>query len=154
MVFSDGSEALDSSGLGPRMTPFQNAVVEQKFGSYPPHAKRALLELRELIFETAETTAGVRGLEETLKWGEPAYLTTNKAGSTVRMDWKPRTPDRYALYFHCQTGLVDMFRSMFPDDFEFEGNRALFLRLDDPMPEDALRVCIAASLTYHLNKRR
>jgi len=33
-----------------------------------------------------------------------------------------------------------------------EGNPALHVRLDQPMPTDALRVCIEAALGYHLNR--
>jgi hypothetical protein len=38
---------------------------------------------------------------------------------------------------------------MFPNDFRFEGNRALVLPLKGPMPKDALAVCVAVALTYH-----
>ena len=136
------------------MTPFDDPSVAAKFESYPPQARQALLALRELVFRTANETPGVSEIEETLKWGEPAYVTKIKAGRTIRMDWKSRDPDCYALYFHCQSGLVDMFRTLFPDDFAFEGNRAMVFRFGEQVPEDALAICIAAALTYHLNKRR
>jgi hypothetical protein len=115
--------------------------------------RRKLLALRELVFRTAAATNGVGEIEETLKWGEPAYVTKNKSGSTVRMDWKKSDPDHYALYFHCQTNLVDTFRTLFPHDFKFEGNRALVFPLESDVPQDSLAMCIAASLTYHLKTR-
>lgn len=136
------------------MKSFTNAEVEAKFDTYPPKVRRKLLALRELVFRTAATTAGVGEIEESLKWGEPAYATKNKSGSTVRMDWKKNAPNHYALYFHCQTNLMETFRMMFPHDFTFEGNRALVFSLDDEIPQDLLAICIAASLTYHLKKRR
>jgi Domain of unknown function (DU1801) len=135
------------------LTPFQNPAVAAKFEGYPPAVRRKLLALRELVFRTAAATPGVGAIEETLKWGEPAYVTPNKAGSTVRIDWKARDPRRYAMYFNCQTGLVETFRSLFPRDFRFEGNRALVFGIDDRVPTDALSWCVAASLTYHLNGR-
>jgi hypothetical protein len=135
------------------MTPFRAPEVAAKFDSYPPKAREAMLALRVLILETARSTAGVGEIEETLKWGEPAYVTKNGAGSTVRIDWKAKSPERYAMYFHCQTDLVSTFRTLFPKDFSFEGNRALVFKLGDRLPEDTLALCIAASLTYHLNKR-
>lgn len=46
-----------------------------------------------------------------------------------------------------------MFRTMFPNDFQFEGSRALVLALSGKLPEDELAICIAAALTYHLGKR-
>jgi len=47
------------------------------------------------------------------------------------------------------TDLVDTLRTLFPDDFKFEGNRAIVFALEDKIPEDALAMCIVASLTYH-----
>ena len=135
------------------MKPFTDAKVEAKFDSYPPEPRKQLLALRELIFRTAEATAGVGEIEESLKWGEPAYATKNKSGSTVRMDWKSKNPDQYAMYFNCQTTLIEMFRTMFPNDFKSEGNRALIFGLSESVPQDALSFCIAASLTYHLRRR-
>jgi hypothetical protein len=132
------------------MAPFKNTSVAAKFESYPPVVRRKLLALRELVFRTARSHPEIGELEETLKWGEPAYVTKNGAGSTVRLDWKAKNPNRYAMYFHCQTNLIESFRSMFPNDFEFEGNRALLFQVEERVPLDALSVCIAASLTYHL----
>lgn len=114
--------------------------------------KLKLLTLRELVLRTAASIDGVGEIEETLKWGEPAYVTKNKSGSTVRVDWKKQDPDHYAMYFHCQTNLVETFRTLFPHDFKFEGNRALIFSLRDKVPVDALSICIAASLTYHLKR--
>ncbi len=136
------------------MRPFSNADVASRFDAYPPQVRQRLLTLRELVYRTADTTQGVGEIEETLKWGEPAYLTRNRSGSTVRIDWKQKDPGHCAVYFNCQTGLVDMFRTLFPSDFRFEGNRALLIPLASKIPEDALRFCIAASLTYHLKMRQ
>ena len=135
------------------MKPFASAEVAAKFDTYLPNVRRKLLALRELVFQTAAATEGVGELEESLKWGEPAYVTKNKSGSTVRMDWKKNDPNHYAMYFHCQTDLVETFRTVFPHDFKFEGNRALVFSLEDKVPQDSLATCIAASLTYHLRKR-
>lgn len=132
---------------------FSDARVAAKFDSYPPDVRRKLLTLRELVFHTAATTEGVGEIEESLKWGEPAYATKNKSGSTVRMDWKKNDPGHYAMYFHCQTNLIETFRSIFPHDFKFAGNRALVFSLEDIVPLDSLAICIAAALTYHLKKR-
>lgn len=136
------------------MKPFASTEVAAKFDAYPPRARRRLLALRELVFQTAASTVGVGEIEESLKWGEPAYVPKNKGGSTIRMDWKKKDPDQYAIYFNCQTNLVATFQTLFPNDFKFEGNRALVLPLAGKMPKDSLSICIAASLTYHLRKRR
>jgi hypothetical protein len=136
------------------MKPFTNPAVEAHFNAYPRSVRRKLLALRELVFATAARTDGVGELHETLKWGEPAYVTAgSKSGTTVRIDWKSRSPDQYAMYFHCQTGLVESFRQMFPNDFRFEGNRALVFDVGEKLPRDALAMCIEAALTYHARKR-
>lgn len=139
----------------PRRTPFRDPTVQRAFEAYPAPARDRLLELRELIFATAAETVGVGELEETLKWGEPAYLTSaSKSGSTIRIAWKKTAPMQYAIYFNCNTTLVDTFRSVFPHDFDFEGNRALVFDQSATVPADALAFCIASALTYHRDGRR
>lgn len=130
---------------------FQSSAVAKVFDAYPSGMRCSLLVLRELIFETAASTPGVGELEETLKWGEPAYVTSqSKSGSTVRIGWKKSDPTRYAMYFHCQTNLVETFRTLFPKELKFEGNRAIVFTECDAVPKDSLAFCIAAALTYHL----
>ena len=112
-----------------------------------------MLALRALILDTAAAIPAVGPIDETLKWGEPAYVTAvSKSGSTLRIDSKRSDPTRYAVYFHCQTNLIETFRTLFPNDFTFEGNRAIVFELDDKLPIDALRTCVAAALTYHSSK--
>ncbi len=124
------------------------------FASYPPQVRKRIVELRELILDVAARTQGVGKLEESLKWGEPAYLTAaSKSGSTVRIAWKEAKPTQYAMYFNCQTTLVDSFKTMFPKTFRFDGNRALMFEEHDDVPVEALRICVAMALTYHSNKR-
>ncbi len=132
-------------------TPLTNPAVLAVFDSYPPALRKKLLALRQLILDTAAGTEGVGALDETLKWGEPAYVTVNKKGSTVRIDRK-KNQDRYAIYFNCNTTLVDTFRSMFPHSFSFEGNRALVFEANDPLPKEELTFCIGMALCYHQKK--
>jgi hypothetical protein len=136
------------------MTPIRNPAVAQVFASYPPEIRQQLMQLRALVFATAKATAGVGPLEETLKWGEPAYLTTEtRSGSTVRIGWNPKRPGEYAMYFNCQTTLVDSFRFQFPDTFRYEGNRAILFDTTATLPTDALQHCVAAALTYHMRRK-
>ena len=136
------------------MKPFSDPAVEAHFQRYPATVRKKMLAIRELIFDVAAGTEGVGELQETLKWGEPAYVTAqSKSGSTVRIDWKPKTPGQYAVYFNCNTGLVDTFKTMFPEDFKYEGRRAIVFGVGERIPRDALAVCIAASLTHHAQKR-
>jgi hypothetical protein len=121
--------------------------VEAVFRSYPDKVKRQMVQLRQLVLATANELEGISQLEETLKWGEPSYLT--KIGSTVRMDWKPKKPEQFALYFKCTSRLVPTFKTLYGDLFSFEGNRALVFGLDDKIPEKEVKHCIALALQYH-----
>lgn len=121
--------------------------VEEVFASYPEFVRDKMQYLRQLVIETAEETEGVSDLEETLKWGEPSFVT--KKGSTLRMDWKPKMPDQYAMYFKCTSRLVDTFRMVFPERFKYEGSRAILFDINQKIPVSELKECIKAALTYH-----
>ncbi|MDR6662639.1 hypothetical protein J2W51_005229 [Tardiphaga robiniae] len=111
------------------------------------------MALRQLIFETAAGIEGVGPLDETLKWNQPSYLTTaTGSGSTIRID-RIKDTNRYAIYFNCNTNLVETFRSLYPESLNYGGNRSIILGLDDP-PEIALRHCVGLALTYHRSKRK
>ena len=132
---------------------FPNKDVQKVFDAYPEHHRKEMFVVRDLIFEVANSIEGVGEIEETLKWGEPSYLTSeSKTGTTIRIDWKSKTPGYYAMYFNCQTNLVERFRNDFADDFEFEGDRAILFPVDRPIPVGPLSKCIAAALTYHRDK--
>jgi Domain of unknown function (DU1801) len=130
-------------------------AVDAVFSAYPKPLKAKLLALRRLIFDTAKTTKGVGALQETLKWGQPSYLTPEtKSGSTIRIDQVKSAANQYAVYFHCQTDLVETFRELYPRELSYGGNRSILLNAQDEVPEAALRHCVALALTYHLNKRK
>src|ERR1700737_423893 len=134
---------------------FSNPAVDAVFNAYPGPIRAKLLALRRLIFDTAKATNGVGALEETLKWGQPSYLTPEtKSGSTIRIDRVKSAANRYAVYFHCQTDLVETFRELYPTELSYGGNRSILLNAEDELPEPALRHCVALALTYHLNKRK
>jgi Domain of unknown function (DU1801) len=137
-----------------RRADFSNPAVDAVFSAYPKPLQSRLLALRRLIFDTAKATKGVGALQETLKWGQPSYLTPEtKSGSTIRIDRDKSAPNRYAIYFHCQTDLVETFRELYPTELNFGGNRSILLDAGEKLPEPALRHCVALALTYHLNKR-
>ena len=85
--------------------------------------------------------------------GQPSYLTAeSKSGSTIRIDQVKAEAGRYAVYFHCQTDLVETFCELYPE-LSYGGNRSILLDASDKLPEAALRHCVALALTYHLRKR-
>ena len=128
--------------------------VKAAFAQYPRAIQRRLSEVRKTIFAVAADLGDVGPLTETLKWGEPAYLTAaTKSGSTIRLGWKAARPDDYALYFNCQTSLVDTFRTLFPEG-RYEGNRAVLFNASEDYPEDLIAQCVSLALTYHRQKRK
>lgn len=136
------------------MTPKINPVVKTVIEAYPAFIQDKILFLRQLILETAAASEAVGEIEETLKWGEPAYLTSaSKSGSTIRLGWSAKTEKYYGLYFNCNTTLVDSFRTLFPGLFNFQGNRAIIFAQDAIIPENELRQCIKMTLRYHLDKK-
>jgi len=134
---------------------FADPAVAAVFDAYPRPLRSKLLALRRLILDTARTTKGVGALQETLKWGQPSYLTPETgSGSTIRIDRIKSAAGQYAVYFHCQTNLVETFRDLYPDEFSYGGNRCIILNAADDVTEPALRHCVALALTYHLNRRK
>jgi hypothetical protein len=79
--------------------------------------------------------------------GRAKFLT--KHGSTVRMDWKAKALDQYAICFKCTSKLVPTFREIYLTEFTYDGNRALVFSLDEKLPTKALKRCIKVALTYH-----
>ena len=132
------------------MNKFKNADVAAIFEGYPEHIRRKMYFLRQLVFDAASETDDIGEIEESTKWGEPSYIA--KGGSTVRMDWKKSNPTHYAIYFHCKTKLVDTFKELYRNTFKYEGNRAIIFNLEEEIPVEELKHCIALSLTYHRRK--
>ena len=121
--------------------------------SYPEAIRRKLLILRKLILSTASVTRGVGKLDETLKWGQPSFLTSQSgSGTTIRIDGVKREPGQYAIYFHCQTNLVETFRELYPREFNYGGNRCIIFNENDAIPVEAVRHCVSLALTYHHRK--
>jgi hypothetical protein len=135
------------------MTDFQSEAVAEVFSLYPKEVRQKLLAVRKVILEVAKETPGVGKPQETLKWGEPAYVTAESgSGSTIRINRIKNSEGQYAIYFNCRTTLVDTFRTLFPDAFTFEGNRAIVFREEQAVPMKELRHCIEMALTYHRRK--
>lgn len=124
-----------------------NQDVKVVFENYPERVQKRMLELRNAVMEAAEELELLDSLEECLKWGEPSYVS--KYGSTVRMDWKEKNPEQFAIYFKCTSKLVPSFRNKFEELFQFEGNRAILFGLDEKLPKNELKICIQSALRYH-----
>ena len=108
--------------------------------------------LARIIRRVAATLPEIGELVETEKWGQQAFHPSRpRIGTTIRID---KVNEReVAMYVHCQTTLVDTFRSYFPD-LTFQGDRGIIFDVSCPLPEHEIEVCAREALLYHLNKRR
>jgi hypothetical protein len=131
-------------------SPMIPADVATAFSAFPERVRVRLLEARDLIFEAAASIESVGPLTETLKWGEPAYLTeATRSGSTIRLGWFRSSDRECGLLFNCRTTLVDDFRERFPNVFADQKNRAILLDAIKPLPKAPLSTCLGMALTYH-----
>lgn len=101
-------------------------------------------QARDLVWTEAERL-GLAPLEEAVKWGQPAFLTRDGEGTTIRLGALHGRP---ALFVHCQTTVIREARELFGDE-GFEGNRACLL---DCASEEAILHVITRALTYHSSK--
>ncbi|WP_120495242.1 DUF1801 domain-containing protein [Kiloniella sp. EL199] len=128
--------------------------VAPAYEKYSADLRKKLLDLREIILDTVAGIPDVGPVEESLKWGQPSFLTTkSKSGTTIRIDKTGDDQGQYALYVHCQTNLLDQFRELYPTEFTYSGNRAILFKIEDALKTQALQHCISLALTYHLKKK-
>lgn len=128
--------------------PFSTPQVEAAFDVTDSVARDGLLTLRNLIFETAETLSGIGQIEETLRWGQPAYLTSQtKSGTTIRLGI-PQS-GRFALFVHCQTSVISEFTQTFPAWDRTDGTRAVVFDSVDQLDPVRHSWLITRALTYH-----
>ena len=126
--------------------------IEEAFAAHDDGTREQLLTCRDLVFRVAAASDDIGTITETLKWGQPSYLTeATKAGSTLRL----ATSDdgRAALFVHCGTNLIEQFSTFYPDTFDYQGKRALIIKGQTQPVEAELRHCIALALTYKLRKK-
>ncbi len=121
-------------------------------------SKRAEAKLQSLINLVRRTAGGIPqlnergGVVETTKWGQVSFLPARaRIGTTVRVD--QHDDQHVALYVHCQTNLVDLYKTLFPE-LKYSGNRAVLFDITRPLPKNEIKVCVEAALLYHLNKRQ
>ena len=128
-------------------------AVRAAFDAYEADLRQQLLAIRAMILDVAAAIPSVGPLEETLKWGQPSFLTSSsKSGTTLRIDRLSKSDQRPALFVSCQTDLIDRFKTIYPDSFVYHGKRAIILNFAEPLDEEALRHCIALALTYKIKR--
>ncbi len=130
--------------------PIDNLEVALVFDKYSAELRPKLLHLRDLILDTAANIDGVGTIEETLKWGQPSFLTHKpKSGTTIRIDHDSSEAGKYGMYVHCQSKVVETAQADYPTELTYEGTRAIVFNVDEPLPEPEVRHFIKLALTYH-----
>lgn len=129
---------------------FAEPAVSAIFLALPQGLRQPLLQLRGLILEVGAQIPDLGGMVETVKWGDPAYHGMKpRVGTTVRINAHRGSARCCALYVPCQTRLIEIYRSRYPDLFVHEGRRALLFEAGASLPLAPLKHCIAMALTYH-----
>ncbi|SFR55035.1 hypothetical protein [Litoreibacter janthinus] len=122
--------------------------VSNVFDALPPETAEVLRATRLKILTQAAAADGVGPLTETLKWGEPAYLTNApKTGTTIRLGQIGGAP---AMMVPCSTTIIEDARAIFGDLPDLSGKRGLILG----GASEVLYYVIDAALCYHLRKCR
>lgn len=122
--------------------------IQRKIARYPDEVKNHFSGVEALIYEVAASLG--KPVEESIKWGEASYSV--KGGTAVRVDWKARSPESLCIFFNCKTILIETFREVLPDAFEYQGNRELRISLQASLPIEPLRICLTAALSYQTRK--
>ena len=121
--------------------------VSAVFASYGEKDRLKLEQLRSFVMAAVHGIDPDLKVAETLKWGQPAYAV--QRGSPIRLGWSKKEPQGCAIFFHCQTSLVETFKTLYGDRLTYEGKRAVVFPGDEPVPEKIVSHCITLALTYH-----
>lgn len=125
--------------------------VNAVFESFDGEDRTRLEQLRGLVIASARIIDPELKLEESLKWGQPSYVV--HGGSPMRLGWSKKEPVGCAIFFHCQTSLVETFKALYGNRLTYEGKRAIVFPFDSPIPEVIVSHCISLALTYHSVKK-
>jgi len=133
------------------MKSFKNKSIKNIFDAHPSNIKKTLLSIRQFIFDIAMENNNIGEIEETLKWQQASYLTSNpKSGTTIRLAYLEST--ECAMYVHCQTTLIAEFKEVYPE-LKYDGNRAIIFDSTKKLPIKAVKHFIYLALSYHYRKQ-
>jgi hypothetical protein len=108
----------------------QTRLFEETIAPYSPSAQNLLGALRKLVLSTVCDLNGMAEITEALRCGQFSFLTLETgSGSTIRLGGKHKAANAVAMFFRCQSGLVDHFREIYGKSLKFEGKRAIVLML-------------------------
>lgn len=120
--------------------------VEALLDAADPDIAAGITRLRRMIYEVAASDPKIGPVQETVKWGQPAYLA--RKGTTLRLG-QPKGGG-FGLYVHCQSRVIPEFRDLFPDHDRFDGTRGVVFRAADEICSERHGWLIHRALGYHL----
>ena len=127
--------------------------IRDQIARWPQAAQGHFHGARALALRAAQG-AETGPLDETLKWGQPAWRPRRpRTGSTLRLNWSPARPDHLMAFVDCKTDLASLMSTRFPGQFENDGRRSLAFDLNAPLPQDAIAQLAHLTFTYHRRKR-
>ncbi|MEO1399191.1 MAG: DUF1801 domain-containing protein [Pseudomonadota bacterium] len=138
----------------PTRTHPMGAAVETAFATMPSEAGAVLRRVREQIMAQSSANSTIGKVTETLKWGQPSYLTEQtKSGSTLRLG-VTKESKKPAIFVHCQSSLAEEIRELYGDTLSLPDKRHVVLPSRIEEHADALDHIVSLILTYHARKNR
>lgn len=129
--------------------PFTDPAVSAAFDAFPDSARTGTLMLRDLILDQAATLPEIGTVQEVLRWGQPSYITPDrKAATTLRIGTHKSAA--FAIFAHCQSGVITNYATRFPCWDRLDGNRAVLFNDTSEVEPFRLGTLIRDALTYHL----
>jgi hypothetical protein len=114
-----------------------------------PEPARAALWTCRALYHTVAAESGAGPLDESLKWGQPAWRPRQpRRGTTLRLDWKPDRSGELLVQVDCKTDLAARFRTQAPQ-IANDGRRVIGLPLDVALPEAAVARLAVMTFNYH-----
>lgn len=124
--------------------------MENIFLGYAEPLRSTLLEIREMIF-TQAVLFNIP-ITETIHWWQPSYIPVAKnTGKTIRIDKFGDT--QVALFFNCNTTIVQDIKNRFADQVQCSKNRAIVLDAGQVLPSEILQYAIQSGLSYFKQKK-
>jgi hypothetical protein len=124
------------------------AGVQAYLDACTPQDRAGLLALRRLVFVQAAAMPQVGPLTEGLRWGQPAFRTpVSGSGCSLRIG--TFKGGGFGLFVHCQTGLIDRFRTGPGRGLDLVGRRAVRFAGVEDVAEAPLSILIGWALGYH-----
>lgn len=128
---------------------FSDPKIRDVYAGFSRPARDGMLKIRDLIIDAAKADSRIGEVSETLKWGQPSYIPrAPKTGTPIRLG-VPKVGE-FAIFVHCQTTVISEFRSLFPDDFTYDGNRAVIFSGVQEIVPSKVTLIIQRALTYRL----